>query len=49
MRFQHSGAKIRVFHRAQTSLNLALLFSDSTSILYLNWGNFQRKVGGELT
>ena len=24
---------------------MAFLFSDSTWILYLNWGNFQRKVG----
>ena len=26
---------------------MAFLFSDSTWILYLNWGNFQRKVSGE--
>ena len=36
--------KLEFLNRAHRHhLILALLFSDSTSILYLNWGNFQKK------
>ena len=50
MHFQHSGAKLECLDRTQASLNyLAFLMSDSTWILYSNWGNFQRKVGRKFT
>ena len=33
--------------RTQTSLTFGFLFGDSTWILYLNWGIFQKRVGSE--
>ena len=35
-------------NRTQTSLILTFLFAYSTWIFYLKWGNFQRKLGGEI-
>ena len=42
MHFQHSGAKIRVFDRTQTSLTFGFFYS----VTLLNWGNLQREEGG---
>ena len=48
MHFQHSGAKIRVFEQSIDIIKF-WLFYPVTAHEYLNWGNFQRKVGGEFT
>ena len=39
--------KLKGVNRTQTSLILTFLFGYSAWTLYLNWGNFQRKVAGE--
>ena len=49
MHFQHSGAEIRLFEQNTDIIKFWLFYSVTEHEYFINWGDFQRKVGGEFT